>query len=164
MEKNYNKLNKKAIVSMYLENIIEIAIFAAILAVLSFFFGEYEVYKKIFSIVKYIYGAYVIISLISPKFRYERYRYMIDDEEIRINEGFIYLKYEIIPIERLHKLTVKQSPVKRIFKLSNITVMTAGGTAEIKYLTTEEAKLISEKLKNKINNSVKKVTDIEKNI
>jgi len=42
--------------------------------------------------------------------------------------------------------------------------MTAGGTAEIKYLTTEEAKLISEKLKNKINNSVKKVTDIEKNI
>ena len=164
MEKNYNKLNKKAIVSMYLENIIEIAIFAAILAVLTFFFGEYEVYKKIFSIVKYIYGAYVIISLISPKFRYERYRYMIDDEEIRINEGFIYLKYEIIPIERLHKLTVKQSPIKRIFKLSNITVMTAGGTAEIKYLTTEEAKLISEKLKNKINNSVKKVTDIEKNI
>jgi len=164
VEKNYNKLNKKAIVSMYLENIIEITIFAAILAVLSFFFGEYEVYKKIFSIVKYIYGAYVIISLISPKFRYERYRYMIDDEEIRINEGFIYLKYEIIPIERLHKLTVKQSPVKRIFKLSNITVMTAGGTAEIKYLTTEEAKLISEKLKNKINNSVKKVTDIEKNI
>lgn len=86
-----------------------------------------------------------------PMFRYDRYRYRIDDEAIRVRAGFIFVTEQIVPMERLHKLSVSQGPVDRIFKLSTIKVTTAGGDAIIQFLPDETAAEIAETLKKKIN-------------
>ena len=54
-------------------------------------------------------------------------------------------------MERLHKLQVSQGPVDRMFGLSSVRVTTAGGDGVIKFLADEEAALIAEHLKDKIN-------------
>ncbi len=97
-----------------------------------------------------ILAAAVYIAAV-PKVRYERYRYKIDDEAIRIREGFIFLTEQIVPMERLHKLSVSQGPVARKYGFQTITVTTAGGDAQIKFLTEEAASEIAETLKKKIN-------------
>lgn len=86
-----------------------------------------------------------------PNVRYERYRYCIDEEAIRVRQGFLWITEQVVPIERLHKITVSQGPVDRIFKISKVCVTTAGGDVTIKFLKDEKAADIAETLKKKIN-------------
>ena len=48
----------------------------------------------------------LIDTFISPYFRYHRYRYSINEECIDIREGYLFVKRNIVPIERLHKLKI----------------------------------------------------------
>lgn len=43
----------------------------------------------------------VVYIIASPALRYARYRYCIDEEAIRVIEGFIWVQEQIVPIERL---------------------------------------------------------------
>lgn len=89
-----------------------------------------------------------------PTLRYKRYKYIITDDKIEIIEGAIFIEKTIVPIERIHQISVKQGPINRIYGLSKVTVSTAGSNAEINFLNVSEADKISENLKNKINNLV----------
>ena len=93
-------------------------------------------------------AAYIIFA---PAVRYERYRYLIDSEAIRVREGLFWISENIVPIERLHKIEVSQGPVAGMFNLSTVCVTTAGGDVNIKFLGEEKAKEIAESLKTKIN-------------
>ena len=95
--------------------------------------------------------AYVVIA---PHMRYERYRYAIDEEAIRVRKGFLWISEDTVPMERLHKIKTSQGPIARIFKLSTINVTTAGGDVNIQFLKDDEATEITELLKKKINEIV----------
>lgn len=95
--------------------------------------------------------AYVVIA---PHMRYERYRYAIDEEAIRVRKGFLWISEDTVPMERLHKIKTSQGPIARIFKLSTINVTTAGGDVNIQFLKDDEATEIAELLKKKINEIV----------
>lgn len=95
--------------------------------------------------------AYIVVA---PNVRYERYRYAIDEEAIRVREGFLWISESTVPMERLHKIKTSQGPIARIFKLSTINVTTAGGDVDIKFLKDDEASEIAELLKKKINEIV----------
>lgn len=90
-------------------------------------------------------------GIFSPPFRYRRYRYAIDEECIDIQEGYLWLEEHIVPMERLHQITMAQGPIDRIFGLTKVIVTTAGGEVTIRFLEYEKAQLISESLKKKIN-------------
>lgn len=95
--------------------------------------------------------AILIIGLISPKIRYERYRYRITDEEIDIQEGFLWINRNIVPIERLHKIEVARGPIDRMFGLAKVSVTTAGGDVTLRFLDNEKADFIADSLKKRIN-------------
>ena len=76
----------------------------------------------------------IVYIVIAPKVRYERYRYCIDNEAIRVREGLFWISESIVPIERLHKIQVSQGPIARMFNLSTVCVTTAGGDVNIKFL------------------------------
>ena len=93
----------------------------------------------------------LLYIIAAPHVRYERYRYCIDEEAIRVRSGLFWVSESIVPIERLHKLELSQGPVDRRFGLANVQVTTAGGDVSIKFLTIEKAEEIAETLKKKIN-------------
>ena len=96
----------------------------------------------------------IIYIIAAPKVRYERYRYCIDSEAIRVREGLLWISESIVPIERLHKIEVSQGPVARMFGLFTVCVTTAGGDVNIKFLQEDKANEIAETLKIKINSIV----------
>lgn len=67
----------------------------------------------------------VINCIVSPVFRFHRYRYKIDDECIDIVEGYIFVERNIVPIERLHKLQIQRGPFDKICKVAKVVVTTA---------------------------------------
>ena len=107
-------------------------------------------------------AAFWILMLIMPHVRYERYRYRFTDEEIDVKEGFIMIRRDIVPIERLQKVATASGPIDRMFGLSKVIVTTAGANVTIRFLRSETADQIVEKLKKRINEYA--VTEREKAI
>ena len=92
--------------------------------------------------------------LISPYFRYHRYRYCINDECIDVIEGYLFVKRNIVPIERLHKLQTKKGPIDQIFKVAKMVVTTGGGDVTLSFLEEEKAEQLAQSLRKRINEIV----------
>ena len=90
-------------------------------------------------------------GFISPYFRYYIYRYSINEECIDIREGYLFVKRNIVPIERLHKLQTAKGPIDQIFKVAKVVVTTGGGDVTISFLEEEKAEQIAESLRRRIN-------------
>lgn len=101
----------------------------------------------------YVFAAAVFTAriILTPTFGYARYRYRIDSESIEIVEGWFWTEHQIIPLNRLHQVSIEEGPIDRIFRLADVKVITAGGSANLKFLPKEEAEMIAESLKARIN-------------
>lgn len=146
----YEKLSKKAISCMFVSTLVQLIISSSIVFLVWFIFGEYlpQIVKNIMIVIILLDLLYLILS---PKIRYERYKYSITQDSIDVIEGFIFTKRSIVPIERLHKIAIEKGPIDRIFKLAKIIVTTAGGDVVIRFLQDEKCEFIAETLKKKIN-------------
>lgn len=147
---DYKKLNKKAMTCMYVKTWIVSIIWIVILVVCNILLKD-EIPNIVRGIIYAIIAFIVIYSLIAPKFRYERYRFLLTEEEFAVRKGLMVVKTEIVPIERLHKIEVSSGPIFRAFCLKEIKVTTAGGEINVSYLENEIADKIAEHLKIRIN-------------
>ena len=146
----YEKLNKRAIFCIFISDLIEIMIKYIILMLILYL--PLKFFPKIISIILTILILKDIIYLmIGPKIKYERYRYYIGEDSIEVKEGFLFVEINIVPIERIHKITIKKGPTDKLFNLSKVILTTSGGDVTIKFLSDEKVKVISSILNDKIN-------------
>ena len=134
----HEKISKKAIWCMFIATAIGAVIYNLFIG------GIWLAFRDILpNFVKVIMGVAMGISiihlLISPKIRYERYRYAITEDAIDVKEGFIFIKRNIVPIERLHKIAIEKGPIDRMFNLAKVIVTTAGGDVVIRFLVDEKS-------------------------
>lgn len=146
----YEKLNKDAMKCMFVATLVQVLILTSV------FFVAWIIFEDTLpAIVETIMLGIVILDVIylfvSPKVRFERYRYSITDDCIDVIEGFIFVERNIVPIERLHKIAVEKGPIDRMFNLAKVIVTTAGGDVTIRFLDDEKSEFIASSLKKKIN-------------
>lgn len=148
------KLSKRALGGMYVAAIIgailEVGALVAV-NVLWFIPENIEIGTRI-SIVLGIF--FIANGIISPYFRFHRYRYSINEEFIDIYEGYIFVERNIVPLERLHKMQTLRGPIDRMFKVAKVVVTTAGGDVTLRFLDEEKAEFIAESLGRRINQMV----------
>lgn len=150
----YEKLSKRALGCMYVATGIASVVgllFVSLINWLLFFPKDIGIGKMLSLVLVVI---IILNALISPYFRYCRYRYSINDECIDIKEGYLFVSREIVPIERLHKLQTEKGPIDQIFKVAKVNVTTGGGDVTIRFLEEEKAEKIAESLRNRINQIV----------
>lgn len=150
----YEKLSKNALYCMYAAGILAAFFVAAIVGAVNYFW----IFPKDIQVGKWISLAILVLTvadaLVSPVFRYHRYRYSINEECIDIEEGYLFVKRHIVPIERLHKLETVKGPLDQIFKVAKVVVTTAGGDVTISFLDEKRAEKIAEGLRRRINEIV----------
>lgn len=149
----YRALDKKAINCMRMAALIG-TVLLLITAIVFFIFLRDVVWLMIvLGLLLALDAVYVIVV---PIIRYKRYKYRITEDEIDVIEGFIWVKREIVPIERLHKIEIAQGPIDRLYKLAKVEVTTAGGDVTIRFLERDVAERIADSLKTRINTIVRK--------
>lgn len=146
----YEKLSKKAISCMFVATLVQFLVSTSILFVIWFIFGEYLPQIVINIMIGLVILDFLYL-IVSPKVRYERYRYSITEDAIDVREGFIFIERSIVPIERLHKIAIEKGPIDRMFNLAKVIVTTAGGDVTIRFLEDEKSEFIADALKKKIN-------------
>ncbi len=139
---------------MYVAGIITGAIVLAVLGAA----GIFWIFPQDITVGKWILLILAALTLadvlISPYFRYHRYRYCINDECIDVIEGYLFVKRNIVPIERLHKLQTKKGPIDQIFKVAKMVVTTGGGDVTLSFLEEEKAEQLAQSLRKRINEIV----------
>lgn len=145
------KLSKKALGCMYVATGIGSLILLSIVATVNyvFFLPEHIRIGKLISLIVVI--LILFNAVVSPYFRFHRYRYKINEECIDIREGYLFVERNIVPIERLHKMQVSRGPIDRIFGVAKVQVTTAGGDVTIRFLEKERADVIAEGLMKRVN-------------
>ena len=144
----YEKLSKKAKYCMMVAEAIW-GLIMTLIGVVAWFLLKNE--GSMVNLIWIGIAVFWVLMLLMPQVRYERYRYRFTDEEIDVKEGFIVVHRDIVPIERLQKVATASGPIDRIFGLSKVIVTTAGADVTIRFLTSDMADQIVEKLKNRIN-------------
>jgi putative membrane protein len=66
-------------------------------------------------------------------------RFVIDDEELRIDTGAIFKKSTKIPFERLQSVDIVQPLAARIFGLAELRLDAGNSTTKLRYLTRSKA-------------------------
>ena len=147
----YEKLSKRALYCMWVAGGITGVIVLAVLAAV----GVFWIFPQDITVGKWILLILAALTLldvlVSPYFRYHRYRYSINEECIDVIEGYLFVKRNIVPIERLHKLQTKKGPIDQMFKVAKMVVTTGGGDVTLSFLEEEKAEQLAESLQKRIN-------------
>lgn len=150
----YEKLSKRALHCMYAAGIVTGAAVLAVIGAVNYFwiFPEDITAGKWISLILAVLTLFDIVF--SPYFRYNRYRYSINEECIDIIEGYLFRKRHIVPIERVHKLQTKKGPIDQMYGVAKVIVTTGGGDVTLEFLEEERADQIAESLRKRINEIV----------
>ena len=150
----YEKLDRKAILSWRIGEIIRFILWGLIMA------GGLIISKDMEAIEPYIKYAYIGVALlftymllgiiIYPEIEYRQWRYMITEDKIEIRHGIFFLKTTIIPIIRVQHITMSRGPIYRKLGLTKVSIFLASGSFDIEGLNENTANMISENLKARV--------------
>jgi len=150
----YNKLDKRILVSWRIVRLISILIIEAIMITATIILSRQSFFEP------YIYYAYILVGIISvymlvtlylfPAIEYRQWGYIISDDRVEIRHGIFFIKNIVIPIVRIQHITISQGPINRKLGVSIINIHTASGQFGIEGISNETASSIAEGLKSKL--------------
>lgn len=150
----YNKLDKRILVSWRIVRLISILIIGAIMTTAMIilsrqsFFEPYQFYGYI---LIGIISAYMLVALfVFPAIEYKQWGYIISEDRVEIRHGIFFIKNIVIPIVRIQHITTSQGPINRKLGVSIVNIHTASGQFGIEGISNEDASSITEGLKSKL--------------
>ncbi len=153
----YRQLSPDSKKSMYIGSLIFSLICICAALVASFFISGADFYQPWMSYAIIGLGIVLIVySMIRPILFYDHYAYIIDSEKVIVRRGIFTISTTMVPIERIHQIEIKKGPINNLFGLSDVYVITAGGSASIQYLKQDVAEEIASELNNVVNRIIRK--------
>ena len=102
-----------------------------------------------------------ILLIIVPWFKFKHLRYFLDDKEIHIREGIIFIDVHVIPYFRIQNIDIVEGFIMRKFQLASLSLSTAGGNSEIALIDIQEAQRLKKQIKQQ-KSITTNVTSLEK--
>lgn len=91
----------------------------------------------------------VALTLVFPALRYRAYAWGYDEKRIVVKKGVVFKRKTVIPVCQIQDLHRTQGPLMMLFRVSGVTISTAGSNFELSTLATQEAdRMIDELEKN----------------
>src|SRR5699024_3866608 len=86
----------------------------------------------------------VVVAL--PRWRYARWRWRLDDEELDLRRGTVTDVRTIVPVARIQHVDVERSAYAQVAGVAAVVVHTAAGTTRIPALTDSDAATVRDRL------------------
>ncbi len=153
----YHVLPKRSMASMYIGSIVALSIMTLVVSVIYSYALPGQEDAGTFMILMFVlYSLIAIYFIFGPAVYYARYRYRINEDRIDIRRGIFIISHTVVPIERVHQLEVARGPINNLFKLADVTITTAGGTAKIQFLDLQVAEKTADSLNEYITGILRK--------
>lgn len=148
MNNQYQTLSPKALRLMRITQGISLVFFLAICGALVVAMRTVPVVPYIISAAALVLSAAAWIAI--PKFRFRRYKYLIEKDRIEIIEGVFFTSRTIVPIDRIHQLDIRTGPLDKFVGVAKVVVTTAGSSATFRFLEPERAQEVAMYLNNAV--------------
>ncbi|KAA0544578.1 PH domain-containing protein [Bacillus sp. BGMRC 2118] len=147
---NPKRLHPVAAVLRFLQSLKELAV---PLVVFLFVGGRGE--EKAFDLI-FIAGTLVLVvgMLVFGILTWLRFTYVVEEGELRIEQGVFVRNKRFIPLEKIQTIDVTSGVIQRLFGLVKVQVETAGGKAEAEVVLTAVTKKEANNLKAVIQNQL----------
>ena len=92
-----------------------------------------------------IIGAVLLISLLFRWIAWMRFRFYLDDDDIRIEQGLLNRTVRSIPYDRIQDVSIEQPVLAQLFNLGAVKFETGGGEgqdAKLSYVSMERAEAL----------------------
>lgn len=156
----YSILDKNAKKVMFLTALLQADVFAAVCFVILWkVFGIGSEAFLVLAVVALVLAALWVIVV--PVVRFKRYRYLIAQDRIEVIEGVFWIKRTVVPIDRVHQISVSKGPIDNAFGVAKVEVITAGSTAVMRFLAEEKANEIAMYLNQKVNEKLGGISDVQ---
>ena len=108
-------------------------------------------------------GAVVVMAAIAGFFTWYFTRFIIDDEELRVETGWIFKTSKKIPFERLQSVDIIQPLAARIFGLAELRLEAGAGdsTTKLRYLTRRQASRLRDYLLTRAHGERARISDLD---
>jgi len=83
---------------------------------------------------------FALSVFVLPPLAYQRWRFGIDDEEIDLQRGRLWVERVLVPMARVQHVDSEVGPLERRLGLASVWVHTASGAFEIPALDAERAR------------------------
>ncbi|WP_436866565.1 PH domain-containing protein [Staphylococcus pseudoxylosus] len=155
---NYNNMHESGKTVMRLSAIITVVIFLIVLTMFSVVnrvwleWIDKEQMKWGLIIGVSIAFIYLILNAIFiPIYRYKIFRYSIDDHVVTVRNGLWFVSVMKVPLFRIQNVDTHEGILMRKYKLANLTLSTAGGNINIKFINKTTATNLKQQIKS-VNN------------
>ena len=110
-----------------------------------------------------IVGVIVVIAAVAGFFSWYFTRFVIDDEELRIETGWVFKKSKKIPFERLQSVDIIQPLAARIFGLAELRLEAGAGdsTTKLRYLSRRQSSRLRDYLLTRAHGEQARIADLE---
>jgi putative membrane protein len=110
-----------------------------------------------------IVGAVVLIAAVAGLFSWYFTRFVIDDEELRIETGWVFKKSKKIPFERLQSVDIIQPLAARMFGLAELRLEAGAGdsTTKLRYLTRRQSSRLRDYLLTRAHGEQAQIADLD---
>ena len=136
-------MNKKGLKAMRMNALVWITIFTIALIVFTIFnVLKFHWIDNRTLIIAEIVGVVILgvfFIFVMPIFRYKNFRYAIEEDEVHVRRGIIFIKTNIIPYFRIQNIDINEGFIMRRYQLATLTLSTAGGNSEIELIDKNEA-------------------------
>jgi putative membrane protein len=108
-----------------------------------------------------ILGIVVVLAAVTGFVAWYFTRFVIDDEELRIETGWIFKKSTKIPFERLQSIDIIQPLVARIFGLAELRLDAGNSTTKLRYLSRAKASRFRDYLLTRAHGQQASISDLD---
>ena len=109
-----------------------------------------------------IFGVVVVLAAVTGFVSWYFTRFVIDDEELRIETGAIFKKSTKIPFERLQSVDIIQPLAARIFGLAELRLDAGNSTTKLRYLTRSKASRFRDYLLTRAHGQQASIRDLDR--
>ena len=99
----------------------------------------------------------LVLALVLPYWRYQQYAWGYDSQRIIVKQGVLFRKRVVIPVCQIQDLHRFQGPLMMLFKLSGVTISTAGSNFNISTLTTTQADIMIDELEQNLETRIEEL-------
>ena len=162
---NYNYMDVNAKKSMVLANSILLIILFLILICILILNWKFLHLTDNWSIAIGGITLFIVCSItmlfVIPTFRYKNFRYKIKNNEIHVRKGIIFINTNIIPFFRIQNIDISEGFIMRKFRLTTVTLSTAGGNSELLLINKDKAEEIKHLIKERRNSENLNQNDVK---
>lgn len=157
-DKNFEKLDKKVMLSWRISRLLGFLVATIVLLVARMIFMSSRWYTSqsqqyahleewIMWGILLILGYMVIGIIVYPIIEYRQWKYQITEDKVLVQHGIFYMRTTVIPIARIQHVTIEQGLINRRLQLAQVTISLASGNHVIEGVHETVAEQISEQLK-----------------